>query len=65
MERLTHLPYPDASAELIEVLSKDQFIDALTDEDSRLQLKQNKPETLRHALEQALESESTGQQTAY
>ena len=58
VERLTRLAYPDASVEMIEILSKDQFIDALTDEDSRLRLRQNKPETLRHALEQALELES-------
>lgn len=58
VERLTRLVYPDASAEMLEVLSKDQFIDALTDEDSRLRLRQNKPETLHHALEQALELES-------
>ena len=58
VERLTCLAYPDASPDMIEVLSKDQFIDALTDEDSRLRLRQNKPETLCHALEQALELES-------
>ena len=56
--RLTCLAYPDASAEMLEILSKDQFIDAFTDEDFRLRLRQNKPETLRHALEQALELES-------
>ena len=58
IERLTRLAYPDAPAEMIEVLSKDQFIDALTDEDSRLCLRQNKPGTLSLALEQALELES-------
>ena len=58
VERLTRLAYPEASAEMIEVLSKDHFIDALIDEDSRLRLRQNKPETLRHALEQSLELES-------
>ena len=45
VEHLTCLAYPDASAEMIEVMSKDQFINALTDEDSRLRLRQNKPET--------------------
>ena len=58
VERLTRLAYPDASTEMIEILSKYQFIDAITDEDSRLQLRHNKSETLRHALEQALELES-------
>ena len=58
VERLARLAYPDASAEMLEVLAKDQFIDALTDEDFRLRIRQNKPETLRNALEQALELES-------
>ena len=58
IERLTRLAYPDAPAEMIEVLSKDQFIDALIDEDLRLRLRQNKPGTLNLALEQALELES-------
>ena len=44
IERLTRLAYPDASTKMIEVLSKDQFIDALTDEDLRLRLRQNKPQ---------------------
>jgi hypothetical protein len=58
VERLTRLAYPEASTEMIEVLSKDQFIDALIDEDLRLRLRQNKPGTLNLALEQALELES-------
>lgn len=43
VEHLCRLAYPDASAPMLEVLAKDQFIDALTDEDSRLRLRQNKP----------------------
>jgi hypothetical protein len=39
-------------------LSKDQFVDALIDENLRLRLRQNKPRTLNLALEQALELES-------
>ena len=55
---MTLLAYPDVSVEMSEVLSKDQFIDALTDEDFRLRLRQNKLEVLSHALEQTLELES-------
>ena len=42
---------------MVEVVAKDQFIDALPEE-FRLRLRQNKPETLQQALEQALELES-------
>ena len=58
VERLAGLAYPDAAAETVEVLAKDQFIDALSEEDFRLRLRQNKPRTLQQALEQALELES-------
>ena len=43
---------------MVEILAKDQFIDALPDEDFRLRLRQGKPGTLQQALEQALELES-------
>ena len=39
VERLTRQAYPDASAEMLEVLSKDPIIDARTDEDFRLRLR--------------------------
>ena len=58
VEHLARLAYPDATAEMVEVLAKDQFIDALPDEEFRLRLRQSKPETLQQALEQALELES-------
>ena len=58
VEHLARLAYPDAAAEMVEVLAKDQFIDALPDEEFRLRLRQSKPETLQQALEQALELES-------
>ena len=37
---------------------KSQFLDALQDEDIRLRVRQNRPASLREALEQALELES-------
>ena len=52
VERLTRCSYPDAAADMIEVLAKDQFIDALQDEEMRLRLRQ------RQALEMSLELES-------
>ena len=58
VEHLARLAYPNAAAEMVEVLAKDQFIDALPDEDFRLRLRQSKPESLQQALEQALELES-------
>ena len=58
VEHLARLAYPDATAEMVEVLARDQFIDALPDEEFRLRLRQNKPATLQEALEQALELES-------
>ena len=43
---------------MLEVLAKDQFVDALPDEDMQLRIRQNKPATLRDALGIALELES-------
>ena len=42
----------------MEVLAKDQFVDSLPEEDMRLRIRQNRPATLRAALETALELES-------
>ena len=58
VERLTRLAYPEAAEAMIVVLAKDQFIDALPDEDMRLRIRQSRPPTLRQALETALELES-------
>ena len=58
IERLTRCAYPDAAANMIEVLAKDQFIDALQNEDMRLRVRQSRPSTLRQTLEAALELES-------
>ena len=43
---------------MLESLVKDQFIDLLTDEDMKLRIRQNRPESLQQALEAALELES-------
>ena len=45
-------------APMIELLSKDQFINALPDEEMRVRIHQSRPATLRGALEIALELES-------
>ncbi|CAB4003292.1 Hypothetical predicted protein [Paramuricea clavata] len=58
LERLDRLAYPEASQELQDVLSRDQFIDALSDEDMRLRIKQERPKSLQKASELALELES-------
>ena len=58
IERLTRLAYPNAAVEMIEVLAKDQFIDALHAEEMRLKVRQSRPSTLRQALEASLELES-------
>ena len=43
---------------MIATLSKDQFIDALRDDDVKLKIRQLRPQTLQRALEIALEMES-------
>jgi len=58
VERLTRLAYPGAAESMISTLAKDQFIDALHDDDSRLRIRQLRPQTLQGALEIALEMES-------
>ena len=58
IERLARLAYPEADSTMLEVLGKDQFIDALVNDDNRLRLRQMRPPTLRVALEHALELES-------
>ena len=58
MERLAHLAYPDAADDMLEVIVKDQFLDALRDDDLRIRIRQNRPTTLNEALEQALELDS-------
>jgi len=58
IERLARLAYPNADLSMLEVLGKDQFIDALPQEDMRLRIRQMRPSSLREALEHALELES-------
>ena len=58
VERLFRLAYPDPAPGMINVLAKDQFIDAITDENIRLHIRQSKPTSLREALEHALILES-------
>ena len=58
VEHLVRLAYHEAAEAMVEVLAKDQFVDALPDEDMRLRIRQNKPATLRDALGTALELES-------
>jgi anion-transporting ArsA/GET3 family ATPase len=56
--RLARLAYPEAPIEVLETLTKDQFIDALNDDEMRLRVAQARPTTLRAALGIALEIES-------
>jgi len=58
VDRLCRLAYPGVAPAMLELLANDQFVDALTDEDMRLRIRQNRPETLRGALEAALQMES-------
>ena len=50
VERLARLAYPDATVTVLETLSKDQFIDALMDDELRLRVAQARPTSLRAAL---------------
>ena len=43
IERLPRLAYPLAPEDMIDLLAKEQFIDAIHDRDTRLRLKQSKP----------------------
>ena len=58
VERLARLAYPDAEESMIVTLAKDQFIDALEEDDWKLRIRQLRPQTLQQALETALELES-------
>lgn len=58
VDRLTRLAYPDAATAMLQVLARDQFIDSLQDEEVRLRVRQNRPSTLKEALQCALELES-------
>ena len=58
VERLSRLSYLNAPSTIQDVLARDQFIDALPDDEMRLRLKQERPSTLQKALEIALELDS-------
>ena len=58
IERLVRLAYPSGTPEMLEALAKDQFVNAVHDDDIRLRIAQSRPTTLRQALEIALELES-------
>lgn len=59
------MAYPDAAEQLVIVLAKDQFIDALPDEDTWLIIGQSQPTRLRQALETAMELESNFESTVF
>lgn len=58
IERLVRLAYPNGTPEMLEALAKDQFVDAVQDDNIRLRIAQSRPTTLGQALEIALELES-------
>ena len=58
LERLARLAYPSAPEEMKDLLAKERFIDAILDGDTRLRLKQSRPQSLRAALTLSMELES-------
>jgi hypothetical protein len=50
IEQLARLYYPEAWSKLQDVLARDQFIDALPDEEMQLKLKHERPKTLQEGL---------------
>ena len=54
IERLARLAYPFAPEDMKDLLAKEQFIHTILDGDTRLQLKQSKPPSLRAALQLAI-----------
>ncbi|PJE78408.1 hypothetical protein CI610_02661 [invertebrate metagenome] len=58
IKRLTYLAYPTVSRDVVEMMAKDNFIDALPDGDMRLRIKQSRPKSLNEAVGLAVEIES-------
>ena len=58
IERLVSLAYPSASQELQGSLACDQFVDALSDVDLQIAVRQGRPSSLRETLASALEIEA-------
>ena len=61
IRRLVARAYPQATGALQEILSKDNFVDALTDSDMRLRIQQNKPTNLDEAVRMAIELDAFNQ----
>ena len=58
IRRLTNLAYPTAPFDVRETLAKEQFLDALSDSDMRLRIKQARPRDLNEAIRHAVELEA-------
>ena len=58
VRRLINLAYPTAPGDVREILAKDQFIDALKDQEIRIKIKQSRPMNLNSAVQLAVELES-------
>ncbi|XP_046571011.1 uncharacterized protein LOC124279245, partial [Haliotis rubra] len=52
------MAYPDAGTELVEILAKDHFIEALQESEMRLRVQQSRPRTLDEAVQLAVELEA-------
>ena len=55
---MTNLAYPTAPFDVRETLAKEQFLDALSDSDMRLRIKQARPRDLNEAIRHAVELEA-------
>ena len=58
IERYTRLAYPKADLMTIDVMAKDRFIESLRDTQLQYWIFQSKPETIRQAVQVALEAEA-------
>lgn len=58
IKRLSNLAYPTAPRDVRDILAKEQFLDALSDANVRVNIKQCKPTSLDEAIQLALELEA-------
>jgi hypothetical protein len=58
IRRLANLAYTTATAEITEMLSKEQFVDSLVDSEMRISIKQARPRNLNYAIQLAVELEA-------
>ncbi|KAL3891140.1 hypothetical protein ACJMK2_003403 [Sinanodonta woodiana] len=58
IRRLASQAYPKAPEELLETLSKEQFINSLTDSELRLRIQQARPKSLDEAIQVGVELEA-------